>query len=72
MAEEIKKAKKNGDSLGGIIQGAIYGLPIGLGEPTMDKVYIQLNRYKHLSDTACYQSLVSRALNSVQGSQALP
>ena len=33
MQEEIEEARSNGDSVGGIIQCAIVGLPTGLGEP---------------------------------------
>ena len=33
MREEIAKARKDGDSVGGIIECAVTGLPIGLGEP---------------------------------------
>lgn len=33
MRNEIAKAKTDGDSLGGIIECAVTGLPVGLGEP---------------------------------------
>ena len=33
MVEAIAKAKEEGDSLGGIIEGMALGVPIGLGEP---------------------------------------
>lgn len=36
IEEEIIKAKKSLDSLGGIIQTAIINLPVGLGEPWFD------------------------------------
>lgn len=38
MYEKIKEVKSLKDSLGGIIQGSIYGIPIGLGQPPFDKV----------------------------------
>lgn len=36
MAEEIEKAKAEGDSIGGSVEGAVTGLPAGLGEPMFD------------------------------------
>ena len=33
MCEEIANARKNGDSMGGVIECAVTGLPAGLGEP---------------------------------------
>jgi len=33
MEEEILKCKEAGDSIGGVVEGAIIGLPVGLGEP---------------------------------------
>ncbi|HQQ94830.1 MAG TPA: chorismate synthase [Bacteroidia bacterium] len=38
MIGEIEKARAEGDSLGGIIQGVVLGLPPGLGEPVFDKL----------------------------------
>lgn len=36
MLVEIEKAKKEGDSVGGIIEGIALNLPVGLGEPVFD------------------------------------
>jgi chorismate synthase len=36
--QAIQQIKQEGDSLGGIIQGCVYGLPVGLGEPVFDKI----------------------------------
>ena len=36
MARAIKKAKEEGDSLGGIIEGIAQNVPVGLGEPVFD------------------------------------
>ena len=51
MAERIAAAKAEGDSLGGVTQTAVTGLPAGLGEPWFDSV----------------ESLLSHALFSVGG-----
>ena len=44
MIEEIKKARKNGDTLGGIIKCVISNMPIGLGEPIFNKLHSELGR----------------------------
>ncbi len=36
MAGLIAKVKEEGDSLGGIIEGIAYNIPVGLGEPVFD------------------------------------
>ena len=38
MTEEIRKAKADLDSVGGMTQTAVFGLPAGLGEPWFDSV----------------------------------
>ena len=38
MEEAIVKAKKEGDSLGGIIECIVLGLPVGVGEPLFDYI----------------------------------
>ena len=38
MEKEILTAKENGDSVGGIVEGLILGVPAGLGEPVFDKL----------------------------------
>ena len=49
MRERIAEAKQDGDSVGGILETAVIGLPAGLGEPWFDSV----------------ESLLSHALFSV-------
>jgi chorismate synthase len=44
MIRAIEKAKKEGDSLGGIIEGIALGLPVGLGEPVFDTLDGELAR----------------------------
>lgn len=38
MQEKIKEAKLEGDSVGGVLETAVIGLPEGLGEPFFDSV----------------------------------
>ncbi len=38
MIKEIEKAKKEGDSLGGILQAVVVNLPSGLGDPVYGKL----------------------------------
>ena len=42
MIDPIKSARKNGDSLGGIVNAVIYRAPVGLGEPVFDKLEADL------------------------------
>lgn len=42
MREEIKKASAEGDSVGGILETAVTGMPAGVGEPFFDSVESQL------------------------------
>jgi chorismate synthase len=51
MEEEITKAKEDGDSVGGIIECQIVGVPVGLGEPIFDSV----------------ESVISHAMFSIPG-----
>lgn len=38
MEEEISRARKDGDSVGGIVETRIFGCPVGLGEPFFDSI----------------------------------
>ncbi len=51
MKAEIQKAKKEKDSLGGVLETAVYGLPVGIGEPWFDSL----------------ESVISHAVFSVPG-----
>ena len=42
MEHAILTAKKEKDSVGGIIEAAVYGVPVGLGEPLFDKLSADL------------------------------
>jgi chorismate synthase len=38
MEKRVRRAKKSGDSLGGIVEIRATGVPAGLGEPVFDKI----------------------------------
>jgi chorismate synthase len=38
MKEEINAARENGDSVGGVLESAIIGIPAGVGEPWFDSM----------------------------------
>ena len=52
MIERIKEARKDGDSLGGVVEAVARGVPPGLGEPVFDKLEADLAK-SMLSLPAC-------------------
>ncbi len=44
IIERIKQARKDGDSLGGVVEAVARGVPVGLGEPVFDKLEADLAR----------------------------
>ena len=44
MEDYIKKIKKEGDTVGGVISCVAQNVPIGLGEPVFDKLHAQLGK----------------------------
>ena len=44
MINEIKNARKNGDTLGGIVKCIIKNTPVGLGEPIFNKLHSELGK----------------------------
>ena len=52
MEERIKEARKDGDSLGGIVEAVARNVPAGLGEPVFDKLEADLGKAM-LSIPAC-------------------
>ena len=52
MIERIKQARKDGDSLGGIVEAVARNVPVGLGEPVFDKLEADLAKAM-LSIPAC-------------------
>ena len=52
MIERIKEARKDGDSLGGVVEAVARNVPVGLGEPVFDKLEADLAKAM-LSLPAC-------------------
>ncbi len=52
MIDRIKQARKDGDSLGGVVECVARGVPVGLGEPVFDKLEADLAK-SVLSMPAC-------------------
>ena len=52
MIERIKQARKDGDSLGGVVECVARNVPVGLGEPVFDKLEADLAK-SVLSMPAC-------------------
>lgn len=44
MEELILAVKNEGDTIGGIVQAIIEGVPAGLGEPVFDKLHAELGK----------------------------
>ena len=44
MFDYIDDIRKNGDSIGGIVDCVITGTPVGLGEPVFDKLHAELGK----------------------------
>ncbi len=44
MGDAILKAKEDGDSVGGVVQSAVCGLPAGVGEPWFDSLEGMISR----------------------------
>jgi chorismate synthase len=44
MIERIKAVRSEGDSVGGVIECRIQGVPAGLGEPVFDRLHAELGK----------------------------
>ena len=44
MITLIKKIRKEGDTIGGVVTGVVRGCPPGLGEPVFDKLHAELGK----------------------------
>ena len=42
MIELIRMVRKEGDTIGGVVQGVVQGCPVGLGEPAFNKLHADL------------------------------
>ncbi len=52
METYIKQIRKEGDTIGGVINGVALNVPVGLGEPAFDKLHAELGKAM-LSINAC-------------------
>lgn len=52
MIDLIKKVKKDGDTIGGVVSAVVREVPIGLGDPVFDKLHADLAKAM-LSINAC-------------------
>jgi chorismate synthase len=52
MEALIREVRKEGDTVGGVVSGAVFGCPPGLGEPVFDKLHARLGM-AILSINAC-------------------
>lgn len=52
MIDYIKEVRKDGDTIGGIVNAVVMGTPVGLGEPAFDKLHADLAKAM-LSINAC-------------------
>lgn len=52
MIDHIKEVRKDGDTIGGVVNAVITGTPAGLGEPAFDKLHADLAKAM-LSINAC-------------------
>lgn len=44
MEAAVEAIRKDGDTLGGVISGALIGVPVGWGEPVFDKLHADLGK----------------------------
>jgi len=52
MIDFIKAVRKDGDTVGGVVNAVVRGCPVGLGEPAFDKLHADLAKAM-LSINAC-------------------
>jgi chorismate synthase len=64
MIALIKEVRKDGDTIGGIINCVIKGCPVGLGEPAFDKLHAELGKAM-LSINACKGFEIGSGFSSV-------
>ena len=64
MISKIEEARKNGDSLGGVVETIVKGMPVGIGEPVFDKLDADLAK-GILSIPACRGFEIGSGFSSV-------
>ena len=64
MIKKIEEARKNGDSLGGVVETIVRGMPVGIGEPVFDKLDADLAK-GILSIPACRGFEIGSGFSSV-------
>ena len=64
LARKIEEARKNGDSLGGVVETIVRGMPVGIGEPVFDKLDADLAK-GILSIPACRGFEIGSGFSSV-------
>lgn len=65
MEQLIKKIKKQGDTIGGVVQCVIKNCPTGLGEPVFDKLHADLAK-AIMSINACKGFSIGSGFDSVE------
>ena len=44
MIDHIMKVRKDGDTIGGVVECIIKNVPAGIGEPVFDKLHAELGK----------------------------
>jgi len=72
MADEIKKAREEADSVGGLVECIVKGMPAGVGEPLFDKLQATLGAaMMSIPGAKAFEVGDGTALSACRGSQVL-
>ena len=69
MVDACNRISKTGDSAGGVVQVAVTGVPIGLGEPVFHKLDAQLGRMLGIGAVKAVEVGAGFAVKDMTGSQ---